>query len=65
VIWFDAMVARLAEVLHQRGDSATSTNGAAAIGILANPAHALRLLAEDINPTLVDNELDPDLDGDP
>jgi hypothetical protein len=66
VIWFDAMVARVADVLHQRGDQRSiDERRAAAIGILANPAYALRLLAEDIKPTLFDNELDPEPVSDP
>ncbi|QDP97712.1 hypothetical protein FOE78_18955 [Microlunatus elymi] len=60
VIWFEAMVDRIADVLAGRGDTRTKNlRRAAAVGILANPLHALRLLAEDDAPSL----FDPDLEG--
>ncbi|QDP95971.1 hypothetical protein FOE78_08710 [Microlunatus elymi] len=70
VIWFDAMVDRFADLLGRRGDDRTKDERrAAAIGILANPAYALRLLAEDEAPSLFDPALDdeelPEGDHDP
>ncbi|QDP98085.1 DUF222 domain-containing protein [Microlunatus elymi] len=66
VIWFDAMVDRFADLLGRRGDDRTKDERrAAAIGILANPAYALRLLAEDDAPSLFDSALgDEDLPED-
>ena len=63
VIWFDAMVDRLADVLARRGDSRSKDQRrAAAVGILANPLYALRLLAEDTAPSLFDPEDLPDFE---
>ncbi|QDP98252.1 HNH endonuclease [Microlunatus elymi] len=60
LIWFDAMVDRIADILGTRGDTRSKgLRRAAAVGILANPLHALRLLAEDDAPSL----FDPDLEG--
>ncbi|SDS02000.1 DUF222 domain-containing protein [Microlunatus soli] len=57
--WFDAMVDRIADILGRRGDQGTKNQRrAAAIGVLANPLHALRLIAEDTAPSLFDP--DPD-----
>ncbi len=47
VIWFDAMVSRIAEILHQRGDTdPAQVRRSKAIGILAQPTLALSLLTE-------------------
>lgn len=58
-VWFDAMVDRIADILGRRGDQRSKNQRrAAAVGVLANPLHAVRLLAEDTAPSLFDPDLD-------
>jgi hypothetical protein len=50
-IWFLATVNRIAEILAAQGDAdPVGTRRARAIGILAQPAEALRLLVESVRP---------------
>ena len=59
VLWFNAMVNRLASILLQKGDQRSlGERQAAAMELMTNPLEQLYLLAEDANPTLFD--VDPD-----
>jgi hypothetical protein len=59
LIWFDAMIDQIADILGRRGDTRRkSARRAAALGVLGNPLHAVRLIAENTEPSLFDP--DPD-----
>jgi hypothetical protein len=59
MIWFDAMVDRIADILGRRGDKRRKAQRrAAALGVLGNPLRAIRLIAEDDAPSLFDPDLE-------
>lgn len=58
---FYAQVCRIADILARRGHAGTKNQRmAAAIDILANPLDAVRMIAEDTEPTLFDPDPDDD-----
>ncbi|SDT20368.1 hypothetical protein [Microlunatus soli] len=62
-IRFYAQVSRIADILARRGHTgAKNERMAAAIDVLANPLDAVRMIAEDTEPTLFDPDPDPDPD---
>ncbi|SDS80986.1 hypothetical protein [Microlunatus soli] len=63
-IRFYAQVTRIADILARRGHTGTKNERmAAAIDVLGNPLDAVRLIAEDTEPTLFDPDPDPDDDS--
>ncbi|SDT42676.1 hypothetical protein [Microlunatus soli] len=63
-IRFYAQVTRIADILARRGHTGTKNQRmAAAIDVLGNPLDAIRMIAEDTEPTLFDPDLDPDDDS--
>ncbi|SDT21237.1 hypothetical protein [Microlunatus soli] len=60
-IRFYAQVSRIADILARRGHTGTKNERmAAAIDVLANPLDAVRMIAEDTEPTLFDPDADDD-----